>query len=167
MHVLKAEKGIRPAHGMTVGKFLFAAALLAAAGCADKPWERQPERQALPKVMGRDFWHMARSWWYTNPLVPLNRPFDDPEFAKDPMFADLGLTWLSTKPLYPEKMKEYCYPRIVDEFWNETSEGWRNLEKNPKPDRPLVMSLPSRTQSASCSASPSRPSVSSSRISAR
>ena len=145
MQVHQAKKGVRPVCGMTVKKWLCVAALLAASGCcADNPWDRQVERQALPKIMGRDFWHMARSWWYTNPLVPLDRPFDDPEIAKDPMFADLGLTWLSTKPLYPEKMKEYCYPRIVDEFWNETSKSWKNLEKNPKPDRPLVMALPSK-----------------------
>jgi len=115
------------------------------AGCGpEKPWERDVARQRLPEIMGRDFWHMARSWWYTNPLEPLNRPFDDPALAKDPIYGDLGLTWLSTKPLYPDKMKEYCYPRIVDEFWNETAQCWKNLEANPKPDRPLVMSLISK-----------------------
>ena len=116
-----------------------------AVGCDEaQPWSRRIVRQQLPRIQGRDFWHMARSWRYTNPLEPLDKPFDDPELAKDPMFADLGLTWLSTKPLYPDKMKEYCYPRIVDEFWNETAQCWKNLEKNPKPDRPLVLSLVSK-----------------------
>lgn len=119
---------------------------MVATGCGSaKPWERDVARHHLPLVMGRDYWHMARSWVYTNPLKPMEKPpFDNPELGKDPMFKDFGLTWLSTKPLYPAKMKEYCYPRLVDEFWNENAPEWKILEKNPKPDRPLVLSLPSK-----------------------